>query len=87
MATNQKDPKGLAFYQKIAEMVCSEYDFTHKWTRQGDIYILNVECGSNNIAFHIERRTLDDPGSEEYREVAEKLLGRLLEAFRARTTA
>jgi hypothetical protein len=84
---SQKDPKGLAFYAKIAEMVCSEYDFKHEWTRQNDVYILDVQCGSNRLAFHIERRTLDDPGSEEYREIAEKLLARLLEAFRAKTTA
>jgi hypothetical protein len=82
-----KVPQGLAFYQKIAEMVCSEYDFRHEWTHRDDVYILKVECGPNNLSFYIERRTLDDPGSEEYREVAEKLLGRLLDAFRARTTA
>ena len=83
MARPRPDPQGLAFLEKIAALVCSEYDFSHSWKQDEDSYLLEVECGPRNLTFYFERRVLDDPGSEEYRVVAEKLLERLLAEFRA----
>ena len=79
---NQKEPKGLAFYEHIAALVCSEHEFAHSWTRLEDVYVLHVQCGPHDFAFQIEREVLDDPGSEEYRQVAEKILTTLVEEVR-----
>jgi hypothetical protein len=82
MARTNIPPEGLAFLERIAELVCSEYDFSHSWTREGDSYMLNVQCGPTHLSFHFDREGLDDPGSEEYRTIAEKLLERLLSEFK-----
>jgi hypothetical protein len=80
--TKPRDPKGLEFFEQIAAFVCSEYELAHSWTRGENVYILHVQCGTRDLTFLIEREALDDPGSEEYRHAAEKLLERLVEKFR-----
>jgi hypothetical protein len=82
MARAKSPPRGLAFLERIAELVCSEYDFAHDWTREGETHILNVQCGPTNLSFLFDSEVLDDPGSEEYRTIAEKLLERLLSEFK-----
>ena len=82
MARPRSHPQGLAFLEKIAALVCSEYDFSHTWKEEADSYALQVQCGPRHLTFRFERRILDDPGSEEYRVVAERLLERLLAEFR-----
>src|SRR5687767_5387740 len=82
MARAKSPPQGLAFLERVAELVCSEYDFAHSWTQEGDNYVLNVQCGPTHLTFHFDLEVLDDPGSEEYRAVAERLLERLLSEFR-----
>ena len=72
----------MAFLERIAELVCSEYGFTHSWKQEGDSYVLNVQCGQTPLTFCFDSETLDDPGSEEYRTVAERLLERLLSEFK-----
>ena len=74
MARTKDNPRGLAFVEKIAGLVCSEYDFSHSWEQEGDFYILRVQCGPTHVSFRFEHAVLDDPGSEEYRAVAERLL-------------
>jgi hypothetical protein len=82
MARAKSPPEGLAFFERIAELVCSEYDFSHSWKEEGDSYMLNVQCGPTGLTFHFERETLDDPGSEQYRTIAERLLDLLLSEFK-----
>lgn len=82
MARAKSPPQGLAFLERIAELVCSEYHFSHSWKQEGESYMLNVQCGATHLTFHFDYEVLDDPGSEEYRTIAEKLLERLLSEFK-----
>jgi hypothetical protein len=79
----KKEPKGLAFLEKIARLVCDEHDFEHQWTQADETHILTVQCKGKKLTFHFARKDLDDPGSEEYRELAEKMLARVLQEFRS----
>jgi hypothetical protein len=78
-----KEPEGLAFLQKIAELACSDRGIKHAWLRKDGNYLLTVECEEKTLTFQLESATLDDPGSSEYREIAEKILERILEDSRS----
>ena len=75
-------PQGLAFLERIAELVCSEYEFSYNWKQEGDSYVLQAQCGQKQLTFHFDRESLDDPGSDEYRTIAEKMLETLLTEFK-----
>jgi len=81
MATSAA-PQGLAFVRRLAELVCGEYQFSHSWSVSGDDYALTVECRGRTMTFHFDRAMVDRPGSNEYREVVEEMLDRLLKEFR-----
>jgi hypothetical protein len=76
--------EGIAFLTRVTQLVCSEYEFTYKWTHDADTYILQVDCRDRTVRFQFPITVLDDPGCDEYRELTERMLERLLEEFRAK---
>ena len=82
MARAKNPPQGLAFLERIVELVCTEHNFSHNWKQEGDSYLLDVQCGATHLTFRFDSEVLDDPGSEEYRTIAERLLERLLSEFK-----
>ena len=74
--------EGMAFLTRVTQLVCAEYEFTYQWTHDAETYILQVDCRGRTLRFQFPITVLDDPGCDEYRELTEEMLARLLEEFR-----
>jgi len=73
------EPAGLAFLKKIARLVCAECGFGHEWSRAEDgVHTLTVDFGDKKMTFRFEGNLLEDPGGDQYREIAGKTVDRIL---------
>jgi hypothetical protein len=82
MQPTKRPPKGLQFIQTITAHICDGYDCTYEWSDLGDAFKLTLYCTCDPIEFFLDRALLDDPGSDAYRDLADRLFQRMSDTLK-----